>query len=64
MRFWRRVPSLTPLIFLLAGVASGCTERLWDPGYMVVAPDGGVVDARTDGAAPKKCGCSMMNFPT
>jgi len=51
MRFWRRVPSLISTIFLLAGVASGCNDRVWDFGVQVREPDGGAVDAtRTDGA--------------
>ena len=33
MRFWRRVPSLISTIFLLAGVASGCNDRVWDFGF-------------------------------
>ena len=45
MRFWRRVPSLVPTLFLLSGVASGCHDRAWDFGVQVVAPDGGPVDA-------------------
>src|SRR5262245_25679399 len=51
MRSWRRVPSLTPGFFLLAGIASiasGCQDRLWNPGYQFIAPDGGGVDAKKD----------------
>ena len=54
MRFWRRVPSLTFHSLLLAGIASiasGCQDRLWNPGYQFIAPDGGSIDAPKD--APK-----------
>src|SRR6187551_1558148 len=53
MRFWRRVPSLTPLsLFLLAGasIASGCQDRLWNPGYQFIAPDGGADAHKMDGS--------------
>src|SRR5947208_17177979 len=51
MRFWRRAPSfLSTVVFLLAGVASGCNDRVWNFGYQLIPPDGGAVDApRTDG---------------
>jgi len=45
MRSWRRVPSLFFSSLLLAGVASGCNDRLWDFGVQVKPPDGGGVDA-------------------
>src|SRR5262245_54315544 len=51
MRFRRRAPSLISTFLLVAGVASGCQERLWDPGYRLVPPEGGVVDVpKTDGS--------------
>ena len=45
MRSWRRVPSLISTSLLLAGVASGCHDRLWDFGVELKPPDGGGVDA-------------------
>ena len=45
MRSWRRVPSLFFTFVVLAGVASGCRDRFWDPGYQLRPPDGGGVDA-------------------
>src|SRR5437763_11704679 len=51
MRFWRRVPSLIFTFTFIAGVASGCRDRLWDFGVQLKPPDGGAVDAtRIDGS--------------
>jgi len=51
MRFWRRAPSFISSVFLLAGVASGCNDRVWNFGYQLLPPDGSAGDApRTDGA--------------
>jgi hypothetical protein len=37
------------LALLAAGVASGCRDRVWDFGYQLIPPDGGVPDVvRTD----------------
>src|SRR5262245_37299267 len=47
MRFWRRASSFTSTLLFFAGVASGCQERLWDPGFRLVPPEGGVVDVPT-----------------
>ena len=50
MRSWRRLPSLISVLFLVAGVASGCNDRVWDFGYQVIPPDGGVDAPRVDAA--------------
>ena len=53
MRFWRRVPSLFFTFGVLAGVASGCRERFWDPGDQLRPPDGGGVDAVRVDSGPR-----------
>src|SRR5436190_20008617 len=50
MRFWRRVPSLISILFLVAGIASGCNDRVWEFGAQVIPPDGGVDAPRVDAA--------------
>src|SRR4029079_13145944 len=47
MRSRRRVPSLTFIftVSVLASIASGCRERVWDFGVELIPPDGGVPDA-------------------
>src|SRR4029079_6114726 len=44
MRSRGRVPSLTFIftVSVLASIASGCRERVWDFGVELIPPDGGV----------------------
>ncbi len=53
MRSWRRVPSLIFTFVVFAGVASGCRDRFWDPGYQLRPPDGGGVDVPKVDSGPK-----------
>ena len=42
MRFRRRVPTLVcTSLFVAAGVASGCNDRVWDFGNQLIPPDAG-----------------------